>query len=124
MPTPRPSVAPTVPPSPEATPAPAEPRRDPRSKRQPRYAVVLHNDDLNTFAFVILQLRKVFGYSLPHAGGLTLEAHVAGRAQVWVGMREHAELKAEQLVAQGPDPTRAALGAKPLRVTVEPLPEA
>lgn len=107
--------------------APAETRpdeqADKQSKRQPRYAVVLHNDNLNTFDFVINVLRKVFGYERQPAERLTHAAHSQGRAQVWVGMREHAELKADQIKSAGPDPLMAHRGAQPLRATVEPLPE-
>lgn len=104
----------------------AEPRKAqrkkprPKTKRQPPYAVVLHNDDVNGFDFVVESLQKVFGYSSPRAYQLTLTAHALGRSIVWSGLREHAELKAEQLVSCGPDPTMRARGALPLRVTVEP----
>lgn len=91
-----------------------------KPKRQPPYAVVLHNDDVNGFDFVVASLRKVFGYSVVRAYRHTLTAHVVGRCTVWSGLREHAELKAEQLVSCGPDPAMRARGALPLRVTVEP----
>lgn len=95
-------------------------RAKPRTKRQPPYAVVLHNDDINGFDFVVAALRKVFGYAAPRAYRLTLTAHLIGRSRVWSGMREHAELKAEQLVSCGADPAMRARGALPLRVSVEP----
>ena len=40
-------------------PAPVE-----KQKRQPRYAVIVLNDDVHTFDYVILALAKVFGYSV------------------------------------------------------------
>lgn len=95
-------------------------RKQPKTQRQPPYAVVLHNDDVNGFDFVVGALRKVFHYSAPRAYRLTLTAHLVGRTVVWSGMREHAELKAEQLVSCGPDPAMKARGALPLRVSVEP----
>lgn len=91
-----------------------------RTKRQPPYAVVLHNDDVNGFDHVIDVLRKVFGYGEPKAFLLTMQAHCTGRSIVWSGALEVAELKADQIRSCGPDP-RAA-GALPLCVTVEPLP--
>ncbi len=91
-----------------------------RPKLQPPYAVVLHNDPLNGFPFVTGVLCKVFRYGSGKAFWLALKAHTAGRSIVWTGVLEVAELKAEQIHACGPDPEAPA--AKPLKVTVEPLP--
>ena len=107
----------------KAAPQETKPAAKPRRKRQPRYAVVLHNDDLNTFEFVIGVLQKVFHYDQPKAYQLTFRAHVSGRTAVWTGVLEVAELKADQIRSCGADPLRAADGAGPLRVTVEPMPE-
>ncbi len=98
-----------------------EARTTPR--RPPRYAVVLHNDDLNGFGFVVEALRRVFGYGPARAFWLTLRAHCAGRSVVWVGVFEVAEFKAERITSSGPDPDRAANGARPLGVSLEPLAE-
>ncbi len=92
------------------------------TRRQPPYAVVLHNDDLNTMDFVVEVLRKVFRYPVETCVRLMWEAHLRGRAAVWVGSLEVAELKAEQIRACGPDPTQRHRGAQPLGVSVEPLP--
>jgi len=91
-----------------------------RTERQPPYAVVLHNDDINTMQWVVLVLRKIFGYTVEKCVELTLEAHNSGRAVVWVGAMEVAELKADQVISCGPDPEQKGRGAEPLRVTVEP----
>jgi ATP-dependent Clp protease adaptor protein ClpS len=93
---------------------------DTRTERQPPYAVVLHNDDVNTMDFVIAVLRVVFGYPVERCIELMLEAHEKGRSVVWVGPLEVAELKADQIKSCGPDPTRRDAGAQPLGVTVEP----
>lgn len=89
---------------------------------QPPYAVVLHNDPISTFEFVIGVLQKVFGYAIERAFVLTVQAHETGRSIVWAGALEIAELHAERIQACGPDPDRTDAGAKPLGVTVEPLP--
>lgn len=91
----------------------------PRSERQPPYAVILHNDDVNGFGFVVNVLRKVFGYTLEKSVELTTEAHEKGRSVVWSGALELAELKADQIHSCGGDPQAKA--SKPLGVTVEPL---
>jgi ATP-dependent Clp protease adaptor protein ClpS len=91
-----------------------------RTRRQPPYAVILHNDDLNGMPFVVGVLRKVFGYGVVRCVRLMLEAHRKGRAVVWVGAMEVAELKADQVRSCGPDPLAAPRGAQPLAVSVEP----
>ena len=94
---------------------------DVRTKRQPPYAVILHNDDINTYGFVIGVLQKVFGYPLEKCAKLMLEAHHSGRSLVWSGSLEVAELKADQIHSCGPDPDQKDKGAEPLRVSLEPL---
>jgi ATP-dependent Clp protease adaptor protein ClpS len=94
-----------------------------QTKRLPPYAVVLHNDDINGFDFVIGVLRKVFHYGRLKAFWLTLKIHLSGRGIVWSGSLEVAELKAEQMRSFGPDPNQKKRGALPLRVTLEPLPQ-
>jgi ATP-dependent Clp protease adaptor protein ClpS len=108
--------------------APTEPAReqktrpttDARPKTQPPHAVVLHNDHVNEFDYVIGVLRKVFRYGGGKAFWLTLKAHVTGRSIVWTGLLEVAELKAQQIRDCGPDPRKP--NALPLKATTEPLP--
>ena len=85
----------------------------------PPYHVILLNDDHHSFEFVIEVLRKAIGFSEEHAFLVTQEAHAKGRAIVWTGPKEVAELKAEQIqsfheVRQGGQ----KLG--PLGVVIEP----
>lgn len=94
---------------------------DVRIKRQPPYAVILHNDDINTVVFVVEVLQKVFGYPVEKCVQLMLEAHNNGRSVVWSGTLELAELKADQIHSCGPDPDQKDKGAQPLRVSLEPL---
>ncbi len=92
-----------------------------RTQRQPPYAVILHNDDKSTMLFVCEVLLQVFGYPPEKCFQLMLQAHEEGRAVVWSGSLEVAELKADLIVGHGPDPHATQPGAEPLRVTVEPL---
>ncbi|QEH33034.1 ATP-dependent Clp protease adapter protein ClpS [Aquisphaera giovannonii] len=102
---------------------PAEqPRVKSSPRRQPPYAVVLHNDDVNGLGFVVNVLRRVFGYRPLKAFRLAITAHVRGRSTVWVGTLEVAELKAEQVLACGPDPAATRASARPLRTSLEPRP--
>lgn len=89
------------------------------SKLLPPHAVILHNDDFNTFDFVIEVIIKVFHYPVEKAVTHTLEAHQSGRSIVWSGSKEVAELKAEQIHSCGADPEAKSRGAQPLQVSVE-----
>ncbi|GIW81805.1 MAG: ATP-dependent Clp protease ClpS [Gemmatales bacterium] len=66
-------------------------------RRVPPYHVILENDDVHTFEFVVGVLRKSLGYSQERAYQLTLLAHRTGQAVVWTGPKEVAELKVEQI---------------------------
>ncbi|PQO38318.1 ATP-dependent Clp protease adaptor ClpS [Blastopirellula marina] len=94
-----------------------------RPKRQPPFGVILHNDDLNSFDYVIDSIRKVFHYELEKCFQLTLEAHETGRSLLWTGTLEGAELKQELLLSCGPDPIMLDKGGLPLKVTLEELPQ-
>lgn len=91
----------------------------PKSQHPPRYAVVLHNDPINGFGYVVRMLMKVFSYHRAKAYWLTLKAHCTGHSRVWTGTFEVAETKAHELRACGPDPEQVAIGAQPLTVSVE-----
>jgi ATP-dependent Clp protease adaptor protein ClpS len=97
------------------------PRPDTRKKirRQPPYAVVLHNDDDTTMTWVVTVLRKVFGYDETKCVKHMMEAHETGRSVVWIGAMELAELKADQVVGCGMEPGNAK-SREPIHVTVEP----
>jgi ATP-dependent Clp protease adaptor protein ClpS len=100
-----------------------KPKTVPKPKLQPPHAVILHNDDVNRFEWVVGILIKVLRCGGPRAVWLTMRAHLAGRCVVWTGSLEVAEFKADQLRSCGADPTKKASGALPLRVTIEALPE-
>lgn len=91
-----------------------------QTRRQPPYAVLIHNDDHNGMDFVIEVLQKVFSYPLEKCFQLMKEAHEAGLAVVWVGALEVAELKADQIVSCGPDLRSKAKRLEPIRVSIEP----
>ena len=99
----------------------SRPAPDQKTKRQPRYAVVVLNDDLHTFEYVILALAKVFGYSAEKGFQLASQVHHTGRAIVWTGALEHAELKRDQLKGIGPDVFAAKPVTFPLGVELEPI---
>ena len=92
-----------------------------KPKLQPRYAVVVLNDDLHTYQYVILALGKVFGYSDEKGFQLASEIDTTGRAIVWTGTLEHAELKRDQLRGMGPDHFASKPVTFPLGVELERL---
>jgi ATP-dependent Clp protease adaptor protein ClpS len=106
------------------TPTQTQPVEETRTRRQPPYNVILLNDDHHSMEFVIEVLCKVLGCPLERAFQLMMEAHTSGRAVIWTGAREVAELKAEQV--QSFHEIRERDGAKlgPLGCHVEPAPGA
>ena len=74
-----------------------EPREETRTRQVPPYHVILENDDHHSMEFVIEVLCKVLGCPAEYAAQLMLEAHTSGRAVIWTGPKEVAELKAEQV---------------------------
>jgi len=90
-----------------------------KTRRFPPYHVILENDDHHSVDFVVEVLRKALGCSEERAFVLMHEAHTKGRAIVWSGAREVAELKAEQIQSFH---EIGAHGQKlgPLGVTIEP----
>ena len=93
-----------------------------RSRRQPPYAVVVLNDDEHTFPYVIVTLRKVFGYDETKGFELAQRIHNEGRAVVWSGWKEIAELKRDQIRSAGPDIFAEQPVTFPLGVVLEPMP--
>jgi ATP-dependent Clp protease adaptor protein ClpS len=90
-----------------------------KTRHLPPYHVILENDDHHTMEFVIDVLRKALGYPDEKAFLLMHEAHTKGRAIVWTGSREVAELKAEQIQSfHEIHPDGRKLG--PLGVSIEP----
>lgn len=92
---------------------------DPKKKRQPRFHVILWNDDDHTFDYVIRMLKTIFGHPITAGFKLAQEVDSKGRAVVLTTSREHAELKVEQIHAFGPDDL--VLGCKgSMSATFEP----
>jgi ATP-dependent Clp protease adaptor protein ClpS len=98
------------------------PKTGSEPKRQPPYAVVVENDDLHTFEYVIEGLQKVCGHARQKAFLLAAEIDAQGRAIVWSGTKELAELKRDQIRGLGPDHFAPRPVTFPLGVYIEPLP--
>jgi ATP-dependent Clp protease adaptor protein ClpS len=96
------------------------------SKNKPRllppHAVVVLNDDVHSFPYVIETFMKVFGYQAEKCFLLARQIHEQGRGIVWSGPKEVAELKRDQIRSAGPDIYAGKKVDWPLGVLVEPLP--
>ena len=68
------------------------------TRRVPPYNVILENDDDHSFEWVMGVLIKALGYTAERAFELTHQAHRQGRAVVWTGPKEVAELKLDQIL--------------------------
>ena len=100
-----------------------EPAEKTTTRLLPPYHVIIANDDHHTMEFVVDVLRKVLGVTLEQAFQLMMEAHTKGRAVIWTGPKEVAELKAEQVHTfhEIRNPGQVDLG--PLTCTIEPAPQ-
>jgi ATP-dependent Clp protease adaptor protein ClpS len=70
----------------------------------PPYHVVLLDDDDHSYEYVILMLKKVFGYPIEKGFEMAQEVDATGRVIVATTNLEQAELKRDQIHAFGPDP--------------------
>jgi ATP-dependent Clp protease adaptor protein ClpS len=68
-------------------------------EKLPPYNLILYNDEVHSFDFVIYVLIMVFKYSAEKAFQFADETHTSGRSIVWSGGREVGELKMEQMLS-------------------------
>jgi ATP-dependent Clp protease adaptor protein ClpS len=98
-----------------------ESKQDSRPRKQPRYHVVLWNDDDHTYQYVIAMLQQLFGHPPERGFQLAKEVDAEGRVIVLTTTREHAELKRDQIHAFGADRLLArSKGA--MKASIEPEP--
>jgi ATP-dependent Clp protease adaptor protein ClpS len=103
------------------TPEVDEPKKDKKPRRQPRYNVILWNDDDHTYEYVIELLQKLFGHPIEKGMQMAKEVDTSGRVIVLTTTREHAELKRDQIHAYGKDHRiRSCKGS--MSSTIEPMP--
>lgn len=78
-------------------------RRKQKPKRQPRYHVILWDDNDHSYEYVILMMQQLFGHSLEKGFTIAKEVDASGRAICLTTTKEHAELKREQIHDFGKD---------------------
>ncbi len=94
-------------------------RKKRANRRQPRYHVVLWNDDDHTYQYVVSMLQKLFGHPSPAGIKMATEVDQKGKVTVLTTTREHAELKRDQIHAFGADKLlRRSKGA--MSASIEP----
>ena len=74
-----------------------------RTKQQPRYHVILWDDDDHSYEYVIKMLKSLFGHSMERGYELASRVDLDGQAVCLTTTMEHAELKRDQIHAFGGD---------------------
>ena len=93
---------------------------DNQPKQQPRYNVVLWNDEDHTFEYVIHMLKELFGIKLEQGFKIAMRVDNNGRAICLTTTLEHAELKRDQIHAYGKDELIANC-QRSMYATIEPV---
>lgn len=78
-------------------------QQDSKSKQQPRFHVVLWDDDDHSYDYVIRMMKELFGHPMERGMQIASEVDTAGRAICLTTTKEHAELKRDQIHAYGRD---------------------
>jgi ATP-dependent Clp protease adaptor protein ClpS len=96
--------------------------RKKKPKRQPRYNVILWDDQEHTPEYVVAMMQTLFGHPAEKGMQIAMEVDSSGRAIVLTTTREHAELKRDQIHAFGKDPlVQTCKGS--MSSSIEPMPE-
>jgi ATP-dependent Clp protease adaptor protein ClpS len=92
-----------------------------KPKRQPRYNVILWNDDDHSYEYVIAMLMELFGYTAEKGFLMAQEVDTRGRVIVLTTTKEHAELKRDQIHAYGKDAYISNCKGS-MKASIEPVP--
>lgn len=74
-----------------------QPKLREKVAKSPPWRVLVLDDPVNLMGYVSRVLMRIFGYPREKADRLMLMVHQQGRAVVWVGDREKAEMYVQQL---------------------------
>lgn len=97
-------------------------QEDVRPKRQPRYHVVLWDDNDHSYEYVMEMMRVLFGHPSEKAYQIAEAVDSQGRAICLTTTLEHAELKRDQIHAYGKDRLIARCAGS-MSASIEPVPE-
>ncbi len=70
-----------------------------KTKRPPKYAVIMHNDDYTTQEFVVMVLVQFFYKTIDEAYKLMLTVHMQGKAKVGVYTKDVAQTKVQIVIS-------------------------
>lgn len=93
-----------------------------KPRRQPRYHVVLWNDNDHSFDYVIRMMKELFGHPETRGMSIAKEVDSSGKAVCLTTTMEHAELKRDQIKAYGRDRLIARCKGS-MSASIEPAPE-
>jgi len=97
--------------------------KGPETKKQPRYNVILWDDQDHTFAYVIKMMQQLFRKSEQEGSLIAHEVNITGRAICMTTTKELAELKRDQIHAFGGDPLASrGKGGGSMWASIEPMP--
>lgn len=92
----------------------------PKTRKAPRWHLVLLDSDTHTYEYVIVMLRMLFGHTVECAFELARTVDTRGSAIIFTGHRELAELKLEQVHDFGADPLMGEDSKGPMRAVLRP----
>ncbi len=78
-------------------------RDEKKPQRQPRYHVILWDDNDHTYDYVIRMMQQLFAHPIERGMQIASQVDSSGRAICLTTTREHAELKRQQIHAFGRD---------------------
>ena len=98
-------------------------REKTKRKLEPNYHVIIWNDEEHSYEYVIKLLMSTFNHPFEKAYNITWEVDHSGKGIAYTCHRELAELKCEQVLCYGADPTMPQISKGSIRATIEPVPE-
>ena len=105
----------------EQTQQKAEEKKKKKPRRQPRYNVLLWDDDDHSYEYVIVMMKKLFGYQLEKGMQIAVQVDTGGKAICLTTTMEHAELKRDQIHAFGKDSLISRCKGS-MSASIEPVP--
>jgi ATP-dependent Clp protease adaptor protein ClpS len=106
---------------PEVREKPKQATRRKPPKRQPRYHVILWNDDDHSYEYVIDMMAELFAHPETEGKRIAHEVDHSGKAICCTTTLERAELKRDQIHAYGAD-KRMQRSKGSMSATIEPEP--
>jgi ATP-dependent Clp protease adaptor protein ClpS len=90
------------------------------AKRQPRYQVILWDDDDHSYKYVVEMMQRLFRHGSVRGYEIAEAVDLEGRAICLTTTMEHAELKRDQIHSFGRD-QEIAICAGSMTSTIEPV---